>query len=85
MVMNTVTLNVKVDEYSNRVLEVVKAVYGLPNKSEAFNKIVHELGAKMIEPELREDFARQALAETEAWEKKYGFKRSMSLKELDGL
>ena len=78
-------MNLKVDAYSNRVLEMVKAAYGLPNKSEAVNKLVHEYGKEMLEPELREEFAREVLERTEEWEKKHNFKRKMTFKELDAL
>ena len=83
--MKSVTLNVQVDEYTNKILDVTKAVYGLSNKSEAVNKIVHEFGPAVLEPELRDDFAKEVLEGTEAWEKKYKFRRKMTLEELNEL
>ena len=83
--MKTVTLNLKVDEYSNRVLGMVKAAYGLNNKSEALNKLVHEAGAGLLEPELREEFVKEVLERTKEWEQKHEFKRKMTFKELDAL
>lgn len=83
--MKTVTLNISVDEYANRVLEVTKAVYGLSNKSEAFNKLVRDFGPKILEPELREEFIREVLSGTKEWERKHAFKRKMSLAKLDAL
>ncbi|MFH0835325.1 MAG: hypothetical protein V1881_03200, partial [Candidatus Micrarchaeota archaeon] len=59
--------------------------YGLSNKSEAFNRIVHEFGPQMIEPELKERFAKDVLEGTGKWEKKHAFGRKTTLKELDGL
>lgn len=83
--MKSVTLNLRLDPYSNRVLEVVKAAYGLRNKSEAANRVFHETGAEIIEPVLNEEFAAKVLKDTEEWEKKYKFKRKMTLEELDRL
>ncbi len=83
--MKTVTLNLKVDEYSNRVLSMVKAAYGLNNKSEALNKLVHEAGTELLEPELREEFVKEVLEGTREWEQKHDFKRKMTLAELKAL
>ena len=79
------TLNVQVDNYSSRMLEIIKAVYGLPNKSAAFNTLVHEFGPKMVEPELTVEFAQKVLKDTKTWEKKHGFKRKTTLAELEAL
>ena len=81
----TVNLNLKIDAESNRVLEIIKAVYGLSNKAEAVEKLVHENGMRLIEPELREEFIEEILSGTKEWERKYDFKRKMTLKELDAL
>jgi hypothetical protein len=81
----TVNLNLKIDAESNRVLEIIKAVYGLSNKAEAVEKLVRENGVKLVEPELREEFLAEIVNGTQAWEKKYRFKRKMSLQELDAL
>ncbi|OIO28087.1 hypothetical protein AUJ16_01675 [Candidatus Micrarchaeota archaeon CG1_02_60_51] len=83
--MGAVTLNVKVDAYSNRVLDMVKAAYGLSNKSEAVNKLVHEYGKEMLEPELKAGFADAVLKRNKEWEESGGFKRKMTLKELEAL
>lgn len=82
--MATVNLNLKIDAESNRVLEIIKAVYGLSNKAEALEKLVHESGPKLIEPELREEFAAKILAESKEWERKGKFKRR-SRADLDEL
>ncbi|MBI4360500.1 DUF2683 family protein [Candidatus Micrarchaeota archaeon] len=76
-------INVRVDEYADRVLDVFRAARGLNNKSEAFNELVHEFGPKILEPELNEEFAKTVLAETQAWEKKHGSRRKMTLDELE--
>ncbi|VVB68425.1 Uncharacterised protein [Candidatus Norongarragalina meridionalis] len=83
--MKTVTQNIRLDAYANRILEVTKAVYGLPNKSEAANRIIREFGPKIIEPEINPEVARHVLKDTAEWERKYNFKRKMTLKELEEL
>ena len=83
--MASVTLNLKLDGFSNNVLDVVKATYGLSNKSEAVNHIIHAAAPEIIEPQVREEFARKVLEDTEEWEKKYKFKRKTTLEELHAL
>ena len=80
-----VTLNLKLDSFSNNVLDMVKATYGLSNKSEAVNYIIHSTAQEIIEPQVREEFARKVLAETAEWEKKYNFTRKTTPKELEEL
>ncbi len=83
--MATVNLNLKIDSETNRVLDIIKAVYGLSNKAEAVEKLVHENGVRLIEPELREEFIAEIVKGTQEWERKYQFKRKMTLRELDAL
>ncbi|MFA4946711.1 MAG: hypothetical protein WC607_04225 [Candidatus Micrarchaeia archaeon] len=83
--MGDVTLNLRVDAYSNRVLDMVKAAYGLSNKSEALNQLAHEYGASVLEPELRKEFVEEVLRIDKEWRQKHDFKRKMSFKELDEL
>lgn len=47
---------VKISEHSNRVLNIVKAKYGLRDKSEAIEKITIEYEQEILEPELRPEF-----------------------------
>ena len=47
---------VKLSERSNRVLNIVKAKYGLRDKSEAIEKITAEYEQEILEPELRPEF-----------------------------
>jgi hypothetical protein len=51
---------VEIDEYANRVLNIVKAKYGLRDKSEAINAIVEEYAEDLLEPELRPDYIKEA-------------------------
>ncbi len=49
---------VKLSEHSNRILNIVKAKYGLRDKSEAIEKIATEYEAEILEPELRPEFVQ---------------------------
>jgi hypothetical protein len=47
---------INIDEKANRVLNIVKAKYGLKDKSEAINLVVSEYEEKFLEPELRPEY-----------------------------
>ena len=49
---------VKLSEHSNRILNIVKAKYGLRDKSEAIEKITTEYEQEILEPELRPEFVQ---------------------------
>ncbi|MBI5229620.1 DUF2683 family protein [Candidatus Micrarchaeota archaeon] len=77
-------LNVRVNEYTNRVLGVIKAKYGLKDKGQALDKLAAAVGEEYVEPEVREELVKQLIEEADAHIKKYGF-RKMSHEELDRL
>ena len=47
---------IDLDEHVNRVLNVVKAKYGLNDKSEAINVVVRQYEEEILEPELRPEY-----------------------------
>lgn len=47
---------VDLDERANRVINIVKAKYGLKDKSEAINRMVLEYEEILLEPALRPEF-----------------------------
>ncbi len=47
---------INIDKRTNRVLNIVKAQYGLKDKSKAIEKVVHIYEEEMMELELRPDF-----------------------------
>ena len=47
---------INIDERVNRVLNVVKAKYGLKDKSAAINLVVNQFEEDLLEPELRPAF-----------------------------
>lgn len=74
----------QLDEYTARVLDVVKGKYGLKNRDEALRKIALEVGEKYVDPIIKEDFLRELDEVYESHKKKYS-KRKMSDKELRGI
>lgn len=51
---------VNLEEYSDRILNIIKGKYGLKNKSDAVNLIIGEYGEKYLEPELRPEYIEKA-------------------------
>jgi hypothetical protein len=72
---------VSLNEYTNKVLAVVKAKYDLKDKSEALNKFVEMYGSEEVEPEVKEEYVKKILEIEEQHLKKYGF-RHTSIKDL---
>lgn len=72
------------DDYTLRVLDVVKGKYGLKNRNEALNKFVKEFGDKFVDPQIDEKYLIYLDNILKEHEEKYN-KRKMSIKELDNL
>ena len=84
MEQETVSARVELNEYSNRVLGVIKAKYGLKDKSEAINKFVEDYGNDVVEKEAKEKYIKEMIEGVNEHLKKYK-NRKMSLDELDAL
>jgi len=52
---------ININEEANRVLNIIKAKYGLKDKSEAINLVVSEYEQEFLEPELRPGYIEKAL------------------------
>ncbi|MBI4154559.1 DUF2683 family protein [Candidatus Woesearchaeota archaeon] len=52
---------INVEERTNRVLNVVKAKYGLGDKSQAIDLVVKEYEELLLEPELRPEYKEKLL------------------------
>ena len=76
-----VTMNVKVKNYTNRVLGVVKEKYGLRDKGEALDKFAEMYGDEIVEMEVDEKAVKEVIDSCERHFKKYGF-RSRTVAEL---
>lgn len=79
------SMNVKVSEYTNRVLGVIKETFGLKDKAAALDKFADMFGEEFIEKEVNEEVVAEMIKSCEEWEKRHKFKRKMSIRELDKL
>lgn len=50
---------IDIDEKANRVLNIIKAKYGLRDKSEAINLMVNEYEENFLEPEFRPEYKKK--------------------------
>jgi len=80
----TVSARVELDEYTNRVLGVIKMKYGLKDKSEALNKFIELYGDEVIDRETNEEYIKKVIELTKKYYDKYKNKK-MTLQELDNL
>jgi hypothetical protein len=82
--MTEATLNLHVTDYTNRVLGVIKEMFGLKNKSEALNKFAELFGDEFVGKDVREDVIKDIIRSCDEHAKKHGTRR-MSLSELKTL
>jgi len=68
---------ININENVNRVLNIIKAKYGLKDKSEAINLVVNEYEENFLEPELRPEYKEKLLKID-----KGKFKRFSSIEDL---
>jgi hypothetical protein len=80
-----VDARVSLNNYSNRVLMVVKAKYDLNDKSAALNKFIKDYGNNELEPEVKESYVKKLLKIEDDYYHKQGNPKKMSSKELDEL
>jgi len=79
-----ISARLTLSEYTNRVLNVVKAKFGLKDKSEALNRFVELYGDEEVGMEAKEDYIKKVLEIDQRHVNKYA-NRKMTLKELDKL
>ena len=75
---------INIEEHTNRVLNIVKAKFGLKDKSEAINLVVNEYEQTSLEPGLRPEYIEKAkkimkgkkihIGSLENFRKRYGIK-----------
>lgn len=80
----TIQFRAEIDDYTNRVLGVVKEKFGLKDKSDALNKFVGMYGEDFVEKEVKEEFITTVLDIINEHHRKHPNRR-MTLKELDKL
>ena len=81
---NMTSARVEINEYANRVLAVIKAKFGLKDKSEAINKFIELYGDEVVEKEANEEYVKKMMDIANSHLEKYK-NRKMSLQELDNL
>ena len=69
---------ININEKTNRLLNILKAKYGLKDKSEAIDVMAKEYEEEILEPELRPDYVEKI----RKIEKQGKFKKYTSVKEL---
>jgi len=74
----------KLDDYTIRVLDVIKGKFGLKNRSAALNKIALEIGSDYVEQQPNIRYLKELDVEYQEHKKKNG-KKAMTTKELDKL
>ncbi|HUS48942.1 MAG TPA: antitoxin [Candidatus Paceibacterota bacterium] len=80
----TISARVELDDYTNRILGIIKIKFGLKDKSEAINKFIELYGDEIMEKEASEEYIKKVIAVTKKHLEKYSNKK-MSLQELDKL
>lgn len=83
-IMTQISFRAEIDEYTNRVLGVIKEKHGLKNKSEALNMFTDMYGEEFVEREIKDEVIKEAEQIAKDHYKKHGYKK-MTLKELDKL
>ncbi len=84
MEMQKISARVELDDYSNRVLSMIKAKFGLRDKSQALNKFFLLYGGDILERQATDEYVKKMMDITNKHLKKYGTK-SMNEKELNSL
>ncbi len=79
-----VLARLELDDYTNKVLNVLKAKFGLKDKSAALHKFAEMYGDEVVEKEAENQYIKKVLEIKERHIRKYGHKK-MSIKELDRL
>lgn len=77
-----ISARVELDAYANKVLAVLKAKYGLKDKSEAINKFAELYGDEVVEKEASDEYIKHIIEVTNKHLKKHKDRR-MTLEELD--
>jgi hypothetical protein len=75
---------IDIDENANRILNIVKAKFGLKDKSQAINMMAKEYGQVVLEPELRPELKAKP-AKTDAKQTRLAEPREMRQQSKDEL
>jgi hypothetical protein len=83
MLSKSVNVNLKISDYSNRVLGVVKEKYGYKDKSQALDRLMDMYGDEFVEKEIKDEIVLEVIAEVGKMKKQKV--KPMSIAELDKL
>ena len=72
----SVTMNLKVKDYTSRVLGVVKEKYGLKDKSDALDKFAEMYGEEFVGAEVKEEYIKKLIRIEKEHIKKYGYRHT---------
>ena len=79
-----ISARVELDDYTNKVLGIIKIKFGLRDKSEALNKFIELYGDDIMEKEASEEYVKKIINLVKKHFEKYDNKK-MTLQELDKL
>ncbi|MFW5852588.1 MAG: hypothetical protein ACOCUR_01015 [Nanoarchaeota archaeon] len=74
----------ELDEYTKRVLDVIKGKYGLKNRSEALHRLISEYGQEYVDPQPNQMVLRELDVVYKTHQEKHG-ERKMTDAELKEL
>jgi len=78
------SMSITLNEYTSRVLGVIKEKFGLRDKAEALDKFADIFGEEFVSKDVNDEIVLETIELCNAHIKKYGH-RKMSVKELDKL
>lgn len=84
MEQELISARIELSPYANKILAVLKAKYGLRDKSEAINKFAELYGEEIVEREAKDEYIKNILEVTNRHLEKYK-NRKMKFEELDKL
>jgi len=83
--MAKINFRAEIDDYTNRVLGVVKSRYGLKGRAEALDYFANKYGEEYVQHEVKEEVIAEVLEQSKNYHKNSGFFKKLTLKELDKL
>ena len=83
--MTTINFRAEIEDYTNRVLGVVKARYGLKDRAEALDYFANQYGEEYVQHEVKEEIVAEVLEQSKNYHKKIGSFKKLTAKELDKL
>lgn len=70
----SVNMNVKIKDYTSRVLGVLKEKYALKDKGQALDKLAEMYGDEFVDKEVKDEIVKEVIESCNRHMKKYGFR-----------